>query len=488
MPTLPPPSFSRSQKWRIGLQVLLVSLTVLAVVFMVNYLSRDFSLRFHLSSQTGVELAPRTVNFVRSITNNIKVVVYYDKSDALFSTITELLNEYREANPKIKVHVVDYLRDPAAALKVKAEYRLGATTDKNLVIFDCEGRFKIIDGKALADYATEQVQGETEPRFRSRPVTFKGELTFTSILLAVTNPKPLKAFFLTGHGEHPTDSADESNGYLKFASVLQQNYVQVEILSLLGTNTVPLDCHLLVIAGPTTPIPGPVLEKIDQYLEQGGRLLALFKFESSRRELGLERILARWGVEVGTNIVRDPENTLSGSDVIVGSFARHPVVNPLARESRLHLVLPRSVGKLKTAVQTTESPGIQELAFSGPKSFVGNDPLRRQPYPLLAAVEKGGLKGVVTERGTTRMIIAGDSIFLANHQIESAGNRDFAGYAVNWLLDRPQLLKGVGPKPMTEYRLAMTRRQLQRAQLLLLAAMPGTILCLGGLVWLRRRY
>jgi hypothetical protein len=103
------------------------------------------------------------------------------------------------------------------------------------------------------------------------------------------------------------------------------------------------------------------------------------------------------------------------------------------------------------------------------------------------AVEKGGVKGVINERGTTRMVVVGDSIFLANHQIESAANRDFVALAVNWLLDRPQLVEGIGPRPVAEYRLVMSNSQLQGAQWVLLGCMPGGVLLLGGIVWLRRR-
>jgi hypothetical protein len=83
--------------------------------------------------------------------------------------------------------------------------------------------------------------------------------------------------------------------------------------------------------------------------------------------------------------------------------------------------------------------------------------------------------------------VVGDSIFLANHQIESAANRDFVALAVNWLLDRPQLVEGIGPQAVTEYRLVMTNSQLQGAQWILLAGMPGAVLLVGGIVWLRRR-
>lgn len=86
-----------------------------------------------------------------------------------------------------------------------------------------------------------------------------------------------------------------------------------------------------------------------------------------------------------------------------------------------------------------------------------------------------------------RMIVVGDTMFLDNQVIEAAGNRDFLGYAVNWLLDRPMLLNGIGPRPVVEFRLLMTQSQLRNVRWLLIAALPGAILAFGGLVWLRRR-
>ena len=109
------------------------------------------------------------------------------------------------------------------------------------------------------------------------------------------------------------------------------------------------------------------------------------------------------------------------------------------------------------------------------------------PAPLIAISEKGAIKGVVTERGSTRVLAAGDSYMFCNGPIGLLANRDFASSALNWLLDRNQLLDGVGPKPITEYRLLMSPNQIQRANWLLLGVMPGGILAVGGLVWLRRR-
>ncbi len=489
----PKASFSALQRWRIGLHVICLVLVVLSVVVMVNYLSRDYFLRFHASTRTKIELSPRTLGLLRSLTNRVKVTLYYDTDDdqSLYSTVSDLLNEYRLQDPRIVVQTVDYVRNPGLAQVVKAKYKLSSPTDKNLVIFDCEGRVKAVEGNMLAQYATEQIPGATPDGkllFRRKPTAFLGEMAFTGALLDVTSPRPLKAYFLEGHGEHQFNSGDEVTGYLKFASILQENCVRPEPLVLLGTNTVPADCNLLVIAGPRDVIPATELVKIGQYLNQGGRLLALFSFFSINKDTGLEDLLAKWGVQVGHNVVKDPENDPSGgeTDVVVSRYAKHPLVNPLLG-TPLHLILPRSVGQLQTGTQAADAPRVDELAFSGPRSYVDDDRAHARSFPLMVAVEKGALKDVITERGSTRMVIVGDSLFLVNRQIDSAGNRDFAACAVNWLLERRELLAGLGPRPITEYRIVMTQAQLHQAQWVLLGALPGGVLILGGLVWLRRR-
>ena len=141
-------------------------------------------------------------------------------------------------------------------------------------------------------------------------------MMFTSTLLTLENSKPFEAYFLQGDGEpSPADNGDA--GYLKFAAVLAQNYIDLKPLGLLGDKPVPADCNLLIIAGPRTLFPNPELQKIDQYLSQGGRLLLLLDYSSIQHPTGLEDILRHWGVNVGNDIVQDPQRTMSGSDVEV---------------------------------------------------------------------------------------------------------------------------------------------------------------------------
>ena len=486
------PSFSPYRKWGAAVQVSLFILIVLSVVVMANYLSQAYFARFHVSTYNRSPLSPRTYKILESLTNQVKVTVYYDKEDSLYPIVADLINEYKLASTKIVVQVVDYSRDQAAALLLKEKYPniFGSPGAKNLVLFDCGGKVKVVEGSLLAHYALEQVPSEKEPAFRRKPTEFMGELLFSTALLYVSNPSPLKAYFLQDDGEHDMFAGKTNEaGYLEFTYILAQNYIQSERLSL-GTNSVPMDCNLLIIAGPTSRLPDATLQKVDQYLDQGGRLLAMFNYITTNRETGLEKILAKWGVSVGANWIKDPDpndtTQANLSDMIVSISGKHPLVNPLLHK-RLQLLMPRSIGKISATPAPPGAPRVEVLASSGPRSFADGNPAAVHAFPLMVAVEKDPIKGVITERGTTRMVIIGDSFFLGNYFIDAGANRLFAHCLANWLLDRTQLLQDIGPRPVKEYRNVMTKGQLQSAQWILLAGMPGTALLAGLLVSFRRR-
>jgi ABC-type uncharacterized transport system involved in gliding motility auxiliary subunit len=313
-----------------------------------------------------------------------------------------------------------------------------------------------------------------------------GEEMFTSMLLAVTSAKPFKAYFLQGHGEPSLSDTDET-GYLKFGSILAQNYIAVTNLELTGDGGLPMDCNLLIVAGPRMELSETELQKIDQYLAQGGRLFVLFNYYSIKRPTGLEPILARWGVNVSSDWIHDSKTTVSDKDAVVSSFSQHPVVNPLIG-SRLYLILPRSISRVNWENPPIGAPQVDELAFTSPASTLASAPGDPpHAYPLMVAVDQKPVAGVANARGTTRILVVGDSFAFGNQSIKSLDNSDFIGYAANWLLDRTTLLKGIGPRPVTEFRLLMTRTQQREVRWLLLGVLPGVVLLFGCLVWLARR-
>jgi gliding motility-associatede transport system auxiliary component len=482
-------SFSPGRKWKVGFDLLLRTVFVVAVVAMINYLSARAPHRFYLSSQTHIALSSNTVSVLRSLTNNVTVTLYYDHKDDFYQDVVTLLNEYSAVDSKITIRTVDYLSDPGEAERIKEQYRKYFTSagDKNLIIFDANGRVKIARGEALVKYAATGIT--KDQKLQIGPVALIAEQAFTSILMTLESDKQFKAYFLQGHHEPPPDDLTSDAGYAKFIAVVQENYVDAEPLKLLADDEVPADCNLLIIAGPQGRFSQVELQKIDRYLSEGGRAFVLLDYASISQPTGLENVLARWGVNVVADVVRDSKHTTSTSayDVVIDQFAQHPVVNSLM-QTELQMIYPRPAARIDWKNPPADAPQVTELLFSSAASTLVNNPAEPpRSYPLAVAVEQKNVSGVVNPRGSMRMVVAGDSIFLDNQVIEAGGNRDFLGNAVNWLLDRPAMLQGIGPRPVTTFRLTLDNTQRTEVDWLLLGALPGAVLLLGGLVWFARR-
>lgn len=491
------PSFITGRRWLFSLHFLLTLAGLLAVLGMVNYLAARHFVRLDWSAGSQTRLSPITERVLAGLTNDVRVIIYYDREAEpfLYQAVAGLLREYRLRSPRIRVETVDFVSDPPRAEMVKATYKLTGATEKNLVIFDCNGNWRFVEKKLLSDLdVSGLISGQTKEVRRTH---FRGEMEFTSAILSVSNPRSLKAYFLRGHGEHQPDDDNAVAGYSEFAGVLRENNVKFDVLSLAGASDIPADCNLLIIAGPTSPLAADELEKIERYLRQGGRAFILFHYGALPRAVGLERVLAKWGVQVGNNVVRESRaNSVAGQDVVVRRFGVHAITKPFYK-SMLQMVLPRSISSA-AATRAGEVAQIEPLALASDEARVISDirpgPVPRESptdpigsVPLIVAVEQGSLPGVTAERGSTRLVVAGDSAFLGNEMIAGLANRDFAAHVVNWLLARNELLGTLGPRPIREYKLLMTAGQLQTVRWILLAGLPGAVLLLGALVTFRRR-
>ena len=491
----PSASFSRGRRFSLSLNTIVASLAMLAVIAMFNYLAARHFKRWTWTSSAQGDLSALTMQILGATTNDVRVTLYFDREEPLYEMCHTLLKAYANANSRINLDVVDYVRDPGKARLVKARYNLSEVTDRDLVIFDSregKGPRAYVYASELSEYDMQPLLAMQAPEVRR--THFKGELLFTSALLKLIMPRPLKVYFLEGHGEHSPDAAEKITGYSQFTDVLAENALKWEKLRLEGSGDVPADCNLLVVAGPRSAMQKEVVDKVDRYLKQGGRLLALFNQEGVLHPSGLEKVLQGWGVVVGRDVVFDDKNTLSKRDIVVTRFGSHPLIKPFVRFG-LYMVLPRSIRRAPGG--GADSPQVELLANTGLEGCIVTDVrpdgFHRTPsdfvgeVPLMAAVEKGGIRNVSADRGATRIVVVGDSFLFGNEVIENAANRQFATHAVNWLLARDELLVAIPPKPIKDYKIVMTKSQLAAAQWILLGAFPGAVLFLGWLVWLRRR-
>jgi len=490
-------SFSRGRRWGIFFSVLISMAAALAIFVMLNYLGARHSLRFFWSAKTAIELSPRTVSIVKSLTNQVKIIVYCDQSDLLYPELSALLKEYTNLNANISRRNVDPLSDALAAQKVTADFHLGARHDKNLLIISSPDRQpSIIPIELLAPPKMEAVvddsNGDGRMKFVRHLDEFNGERILDGYLLAIANPTRKLACFLQGHGEASLGGQGDFD-YREFADILLTDNFQPQLLNLSGTNLVPADCSVLIIAGPQDRIPPDELVKISAYLNQGGRLLVLFNYGTSSKFTGLEELLYRWGMRVGMNTVEDSAQSTSSGTTVIKDFNRSPNEAVSALNGRsMFLIKPRSITALPNpAGPADNSMKIVELAWTSPSALIqtNNSSLPSgQKVPVMAAVERSRA-GTGLDSGVTRIIAVGDSLFLGNIALsQSSANGDFANLALEWLTDQFRIVNGVGPRKMLDYRVTLTRAELTNIRWIFLAGMPGAVLLFGGLVWLRRRH
>ncbi|MBK7997225.1 MAG: hypothetical protein IPK15_00470 [Verrucomicrobia bacterium] len=214
----------------------------------------------------------------------------------------------------------------------------------------------------------------------------------------------------------------------------------------------------------------------------------------------METLLAEWGVSVGNDVVIDEKNAVSDTkrDFVTSTFGTHALIKPLLHGFQMYTISPRSVAKDMRNTAGADAPQVEQLLYSGAEGRIITDiRANGEIYasakdsitnaPIMVAVEKGGLRNVSADRGTTRIVVTGESLFLVNNAIDREANRQFATHAINWLLARNDLLVAVPPRPLSEYKLTMTDAQMSAASWLLMAGLPGFVLFIGALVWLRRR-
>ncbi len=330
--------------------------------------------------------------------------------------------------------------------------------------------------------------------------SFRGEGAFLAAIQTVTEEEPPKVYFLAGHGERDPENFDPQRGYSTLASYLKRDNITVEKWNLLEQRELPADSGAIVIAGPRTAFLKAERDLLDQYLRGGGRLLVMI---DPRASSGLESFLAEWSVELDNNLAVARGGALFGAELLIVdalglTYANHPVTAKLAGINT-SFAYARSVRAAARPPQAgSDGPRVTELVQT-PPSFWGETDLaseravyeaeKDQPGPLnlAVAVETGNPRGVELGTGLSRMVVIGSSSFVDNATITTVtGNLDFMMNALNWLLQREQLI-AVAPKLPQEFSLSMSEDEVRTVYWLTIGGMPFAVAVAGVMVWVRRR-
>jgi ABC-type uncharacterized transport system involved in gliding motility auxiliary subunit len=494
---------NRARRLQAGTSTAAVAL-VFALVAGVNYLSARHWVRGDWTKTKIYSLSQTSRKVVAGLTKPVSVTVFMTRNSRLYQPVSELLNRYRTASPKIEVEFLDPERNPMRAQELVKQFAIR----QNTVVFRSGDRKKYVEEEKMADYDYAGAQQGAAPGVKA----FKGEEAFTSAILDVTEKTVSKIYFSTGHGEPKTDSAERGRGFGELKQLLERANLTVADWSSLGRDTLPGDASVIVVAGPKAAFLPPEIGALQKYAEGGGRILMMLdpvlpEPGAPSPDLGFAGLLSTYGLALGNDIVIDPANAVpmvGPETLIANDFGPHPIVRSLAEEA-LPVVFPlaRSVSKpatppaayVETMLVDTSKDGWGETSLRNLEAVKKDKEDTPGPVTIAVAVESAkndkdkdnaADKAPKAPAKPFRLVVVGNSRFAANGTIGNGGNANLALNAVSWLAGQDRLV-GIAPKTPEQASLALTRAQVNRIGLFAIAGLPLIAGVLGVWVWYRRR-
>jgi ABC-type uncharacterized transport system involved in gliding motility auxiliary subunit len=431
---------------------------VLAAVVVLNVLANRFNKSYDATSNKRYSLSDQTAKIVKGLKQNA-TITYFQQSTR-FRDGKDLLDQYANLSPKVKVEYVDPDKNPQAARQA-----------------------------GIRNFGTAVVQIGTKKE-EAKSMTEEG-LTGAFIRDLKSNTRTV--CFVSGSGEHQIDDSDRG-GLSRFKDLLAKDNYESKTVSLLQTAEVPSDCTTLVVAGPTRNYEQPEVDAIKKYVESGGRTLLMLDapLKAGRSEIADNDLLQTWGVTPNKDLILDlnPLGQIVGLGpqvALVTSYESQPIVSEM-KGTATGFPLSRSLEVKsgdKTSVQKLFDSSSTSLATTNLSSAAVNvnDPKNKKGPLTIAAA---GTYNTGKENAQGRFVVVGSSSWVSNGFINFNGNNDLALNAVNWLSSDEDLIS-IRPKEREDRRITMTRSQLSWVRATSQFLLPAIVVVVGVGVWWKRR-
>ena len=449
--------FFSKRSSQLGTNTMVLSISVLAILVVANYLGYNYHKRFDLTAAKLFTLSDQTKKIVGGLKTDVNVVRFAKSPDQSFD---DLMPEYHNLSSHLKFQTVDPQQKPDVAKDYGA-------TQMGDVIVSSGDRKQTVEGAAEGNLTEEDL---------------------TSAILKVTQNEVKTACFVTGHGEKSTADTG-AHGYSTINDGLKKEGYETKDVNLVESNGVPSGCNVLVIAGPTKPFFPQEAQMVSKYIGSGGKALVMV---DPQTDPGLNDIFAAWNINVGNNIVVDA----SGIGRLLGAGPQIPLVidygdSPITKSLQRQMTffpLARTVAiadKSKTDPTAVELLKTSAQSFTTPKlaSQVKYDSKTDQLGPLSLGVAASGLGSDLK----ARLVVIGNSDFASNSAVNGpADNSDLFYNTVDWLAQQENQIS-IRPKTPTDRHINMTEAQEAALKWLDIFLIPGLIIVSGISIWWRRR-
>jgi ABC-type uncharacterized transport system involved in gliding motility auxiliary subunit len=349
---------------------------------------------------------------------------------------------------------------------------------------------------------------------RTEELKSKNEEGLTNALIKLLRIEAKKVYFITGHGEHSIDDYSKE-GYDKIRAAIKAENYDIEELLLLREEKVPEDSAVLVSAGPKMDYEPHELDLIENYLQEGGRVIFLIDpGEKNEQFINISMFLERYGLVLGSDVIIDQLSRALGGDFfmpVINSYT----INPITKDFELATFLrfARSVGTKDTGdtqifsrivANTGEASWAEknlDSLFSGEGAEFNEGIDEKGPVGIMAysTITLGQEQDAETMEETETEVdggekpvqeafifVAGDSDFIANAMYQTQGNKDLFLNTVNFMSDRGDLIT-IRPKQQESVYLTLTSKQGRIAFFISMIIIPLFVIFVGIYINIQRR-
>ena len=451
-----------SPKLRLQLLVQNGAFVVLLIllVALLAFFAQEYRAEHDLTQNARNTLSPQTREMLGKIAGPVKITTYATRQDVRGDQrkqIQDFLTPYQRIKTDITVLFVDPREEPKLAQAAGIR----------------------INGESVIEYNQ-----------KSEHLTDYNEQSFINALMRLMRSSERLVMALDGHGERRLNGiANHDLG--EFGKQLTAKGFKTNSLNLGIAQEVPANASMLLIANPQVELQPVEVQKIKQYLQQGGNLMWLIDPEPLR---GLQPVAELLGLVLGPGIVVDPDAVKFNARptmAIAANYGRHAITD----DFRLNTVFPmaRQIGvndgdsnssggkewRATRLVDVAPRGWVETGKLDGKISF---DKTRDIPGPVNIAL---ALERNVNDRAQ-RVVVIGNGSFLANQFLGNGGNADLGVNIVNWLAGDDALIT-IQPRPALDSNLELGRTAQYSILLGFLIFLPLIFTSTGVVIWWRRR-
>ena len=450
---------SRRTRWQLQLQKTIFIVLLLTAVGLLGWLSNQHAVTFDWTSNKRNTLSDNSIELLRTLEHPVQVSVYVQDDETVRAAVEEILQRYQRKKADFNYRLIN------PDIDFESAQRDGVERYGQIVI---------------------RYQNNKEN------VASLSEQNISSALLRLSRPGTRKLVFIKGHGEKSiTDSGNTS--FSKLAGELERKGLTLDSHNLL-LGEIPQDTSAAVITSPQRTYLDGEVELIKQYLDNGGNLLWMM---DPGQMQGLEPLAESLGIRFMEGTLIDNNINLRRT-LRIQHAAMIPVLDynahALTENIEYNTLFPFSRGVEQIADQFQSTV----IARSLPKSWSESGPLEDEiafasadgdvegPIAIVMALEKALAAAADGEQPSQRIVVVGDSDFMANNYLGTGANLALAMNVFNWLAGDDALI-AIEPRRTPDIQL-----QLDDGEVMLIGAgfflvLPAGLILTGIVIWLRRR-